>query len=53
MFYLRSRGFKENEALSLIIGGFLSDVLARLPFEQAALVKAALDLEFSKIGSVG
>ncbi len=53
MFYLRSRGLKENEAVSMIVGGFLSDVLARLPFEQAAIIKSALDLEFSKYGVVG
>lgn len=53
LFYLRSRGLNENEALSMIISGYISDVLSRLPFEQAAIIRGAIDLEFSKYGRVG
>jgi hypothetical protein len=28
-------------------------VLSRLPFEQAAIIRGAIDLEFSKYGRVG
>lgn len=53
LFYLRSRGLSENEAIRAVIGGFISDVLARLPFEQASIIKGAIDLEFAKYGRVG
>jgi len=53
LFYMRSRGLSENEAITMLISGFISDVLSRLPFEQAVLIKGAIDLEFSKYGKFG
>lgn len=53
LFYMRSRGLSENEAISMLISGFISDILSRLPFEQAVLIKGAIDLEFSKYGKFG
>ncbi|MEL9929857.1 MAG: Fe-S cluster assembly protein SufB [Sulfolobales archaeon] len=53
LFYLRSRGLSESEAIRLVISGFISDVLSRLPFEQASIIRGAIDLEFAKYGRVG
>lgn len=53
LFYMRSRGLSEGEAISMLISGFISDVLSRLPLEQASIIKRAIDLEFSKYGKFG
>ncbi|HWA00724.1 MAG TPA: Fe-S cluster assembly protein SufB [Caulobacterales bacterium] len=51
LFYLRARGIPEEQAVSLLVNGFVRDVLQQLPMEFA--VEAQKLLEVSLEGSVG
>jgi len=51
LFYLRQRGIKEEDAVSMIVHGFCKEVLANLPMEFAAEAKDLLNLTLE--GSVG
>ncbi len=51
LFYLRSRGIPEEEAVALLVNGFVREVLQQLPMEFA--VEAQKLLEVSLEGSVG
>jgi Fe-S cluster assembly protein SufB len=51
MFYCRSRGLSQEDALSLIVNGFCKEVLKELPMEFA--VEAQKLLAVSLEGSVG
>ena len=51
LFYLRSRGIPEEQAVALLVNGFVRDVLQQLPMEFA--VEAQKLLEVSLEGSVG
>lgn len=53
LFYLNARGIKEEEAKSLIVLGFISDILEGLPFEYVEVLKKVIELEFSGVGGVG
>jgi Fe-S cluster assembly protein SufB len=53
LFYMTSRGLSENEAKSLVVLGFLSDVLKNIPLELASLLRKVVQLEFSELGGVG
>lgn len=53
LFYLNARGIKEEEAKSLIVLGFISDILEGLPFEYVEVLKKVIELEFSEVGGVG
>lgn len=53
LFYLQSRGLGENEAKSLIVLGFLEDVIVGLPFEYANVLNKVIQLEFEKLGGTG
>lgn len=53
LFYLSSRGIREEEAKSLIVLGFISEILEGLPFEYVEVLKRVIDLEFSEVGGVG
>ncbi len=53
LFYLTSRGLTEDEAKSLIVLGFLEDVLRELPFEYATVLTKVVQLEFSEYGAFG
>lgn len=53
LFYLMSRGLAEHEARSLIVLGFLDDVLKEIPFEFAIELNRLVRLEMEKLGSVG
>ncbi len=53
LFYLTSRGFSENEAKSLIVLGYLEQVLVDLPFEMVNVLRRVVQLEFKEIGGVG
>ena len=50
--YLRMRGLNEDEAKSLIVLGFISDVTEGLPFEYSMVLNRVIALEFSKYGKV-
>ncbi len=51
LFYLRARGIPEEQAVALLVNGFVRDVLQKLPMEFA--VEAQKLLEVSLEGSVG
>jgi Fe-S cluster assembly protein SufB len=51
LFYLRARGIPEEEAVALLVNGFVREVLQQLPMEFA--VEAQKLLEVSLEGSVG
>lgn len=51
MFYLMSRGLKENEAQSLIINGFIEPFVKELPMEYAVELNRLIQLEMS--GAIG
>jgi Fe-S cluster assembly protein SufB len=51
LFYLRSRGIPEEDAVALLVNGFVREVLQKLPMEFA--VEAQKLLEVSLEGSVG
>jgi Fe-S cluster assembly protein SufB len=51
LFFLMSRGLSQEDAISLVVSGFCSEVLTNLPFEFA--VEAKKLLQVSMEGSVG
>ncbi|PHS57432.1 MAG: Fe-S cluster assembly protein SufB [Sulfurimonas sp.] len=51
LFYARSRGLSEEQAISLIVNGFCKEVLNKLPMEFAVEARALLSLTLE--GSVG
>lgn len=51
LFYARSRGLSEEQAVSLIVSGFCKEVLNRLPMEFAVEARELLNLTLE--GSVG
>lgn len=51
LFYLRSRGLTENEAVSLIVSGFIEPIAKELPLEYAVELNRLINLEMD--GSVG
>ncbi len=53
LFYMTSRGLSEDEAKSLIVLGFLHDVLVELPFEYVNVLNRVIQLEFKELGAVG
>lgn len=53
LFYLQSRGLSEDESKSLIVLGFMHDLIRELPFEMANILNTVIQLEFSKLGGVG
>jgi Fe-S cluster assembly protein SufB len=44
LFYLRSRGWSEQEALSFIVNGFASPIIERLPIEYAVEQRRLLEM---------
>ncbi len=53
LFYLQQRGLTEQEATSLLVMGFLEDVMGDLPFEYAAVLRRVIEIEFARLGGVG
>ncbi|MFH1207107.1 MAG: Fe-S cluster assembly protein SufB [Patescibacteria group bacterium] len=51
MFYLRSRGLSETEAMNLIVSGFIEPIAKELPLEYAVELNRLIQLEME--GSVG
>lgn len=51
LFYLRSRGLTENEAVSLVVSGFIEPIAKELPLEYAMELNRLIKLEMD--GSVG
>ncbi len=53
IYYLTSRGLREEEAKSMIVLGFLDDVMREIPFEFSIELNRLIKLEMSKMGAVG
>ncbi|PIY62996.1 Fe-S cluster assembly protein SufB [Candidatus Uhrbacteria bacterium CG_4_10_14_0_8_um_filter_58_22] len=51
MFYLMSRGLTEDEAIKMIVGGFVDPVVRRLPLEYAVELNRLVEMEME--GTVG
>lgn len=51
LFYLRSRGISEEEAVSLVVNGFIEPIVKTLPLEYAVELNRLVELEME--GSVG
>jgi Fe-S cluster assembly protein SufB len=51
LFYLRSRGIDEAEAMSLIVRGFIEPITKELPLEYAVELNRLIQLQME--GSVG
>ncbi|KKS05388.1 MAG: FeS assembly protein SufB, partial [candidate division WWE3 bacterium GW2011_GWE1_41_27] len=51
LFYLMSRGLTENEAMGLIVSGFIEPIVRELPMEYAVELNRLIELEME--GSVG
>ncbi len=51
--YLMSRGIREEDARSLIVLGFLDDVLKEIPLEYSIEFNKLVKLEMNKYGAVG
>jgi Fe-S cluster assembly protein SufB len=51
LFYLMSRGLTQNEAMSLIVSGFIEPIVKELPLEYAVELNHLIELEME--GSVG
>ncbi|MDR3117266.1 MAG: Fe-S cluster assembly protein SufB [Puniceicoccales bacterium] len=45
LFYLRQRGFGENQAIGLLVNGFFQDLLRRFPLEYAVELRRLLEME--------
>ena len=51
LFYLMSRGMKEEEARKMIVNGFVDDLIKKLPLEYAVEMNRLIDHEME--GSIG
>lgn len=51
IFYLQSRGFSEDEAIKLVVSGFISPIVKSLPVEYALELNKLIELEME--GAVG
>lgn len=52
LFYLMSRGISEKEATSMLVLGFIDEIMRELPFEYAAMLNKVIKLELDKLGAV-
>jgi Fe-S cluster assembly protein SufB len=53
IFYLMSRGFSEDEAVALVVRGFIEPITKKLPFEYAVELNRLIELEMAAAGAVG
>lgn len=53
LFYLMSRGLNDAEARSMIVLGFLDDVMREIPLEFSVEMNRLIQMEMSKLGAVG
>jgi Fe-S cluster assembly protein SufB len=51
LFYLMSRGIAETKAISMIVNGFFSSVVKKMPLEYAGELNKLIELEME--GSIG
>ena len=48
LFYLMSRGLSEEEAIKLIVAGFIEPLVKKLPIEYAVELNRLIDLEIDR-----
>ncbi|MDR0340438.1 MAG: SufD family Fe-S cluster assembly protein, partial [Puniceicoccales bacterium] len=53
LFYLRSRGLNEREAVSLMVNGFFSDLIREFPMEYGVELKRLIEMKMDGMGSAG
>ncbi|TSC55815.1 MAG: Fe-S cluster assembly protein SufB [Parcubacteria group bacterium Gr01-1014_18] len=53
IFYLKSRGLSENQAVSLIINGFIEPIMKEIPLEYAVEMNRLIQMEIDEGGWVG
>lgn len=53
LFYLRSRGLSEEEAMAMIVAGFIEPIVKELPMEYAVEINALIELNMVEAGAVG
>jgi len=51
LFYLKSRGISEEEAATMIVGGFIEPLVKELPMEYAVEMNRLIQLQME--GSIG
>lgn len=51
LFYLMSRGLDEEKAMAMIVNGFISPIVKKLPLEYAGELNRLIEMEME--GSVG
>ncbi|MEM0173199.1 MAG: Fe-S cluster assembly protein SufB, partial [Sulfolobaceae archaeon] len=52
LFYLTARGLEEKEAISMLVLGFIDEIMKELPFEYATVLNKVIKLELDKLGAV-
>jgi len=52
LFYLMTRGIDEKEATSMLVLGFIDEIMKELPFEYATMLNKVIKLELDKLGAV-
>ena len=53
LFYLMSRGLSEDEAVSMIVAGFIEPIVKELPMEYAVEMNRLIELNMAAAGAVG
>ena len=48
IFYLRSRGLSEEQAMKMIVAGFIEPIVKALPLEYAVELNRLIELEMDK-----
>lgn len=51
LFYMATRGFSEDEAIRLIISGFVDDIIRQLPFDLTIGIRKILNINFAEKGT--
>jgi Fe-S cluster assembly protein SufB len=50
LFYLRSRGLSEEDAMKLVVSGFIEPIVKQLPLEYAVELNRLIELEIEGVG---
>ncbi|PJC36819.1 Fe-S cluster assembly protein SufB [Candidatus Peregrinibacteria bacterium CG_4_9_14_0_2_um_filter_53_11] len=53
LFYLMSRGLSEDEAMAMIVNGFIEPIVKAMPLEYAVEMNRLIELEMEALGAVG
>lgn len=53
LFYLMSRGITEDEAMAMIVNGFIEPIVKAMPLEYAVEMNRLIELEMETLGAVG